>query len=80
MGKYEPLYKFLLHRREKSLTLSFQEIELILGDKLPPSAYTAVSWWEGTSSHSVQAGAWGEASWWVAKVDLDLRNVRFRRP
>ena len=37
MGKYEPLYKFLLHRREKSLTLSFQEIELILGDALPPS-------------------------------------------
>jgi hypothetical protein len=46
-GKYAPLEHYLrdLPVTRKEATLSFEQIERILNDKLPPSAYQYQAWW-----------------------------------
>ncbi|MBL0348664.1 hypothetical protein [Candidatus Villigracilis affinis] len=46
-GKYAPLEHHLrgLPASQKEATLSFEQIEGILNDKLPPSAYQYLAWW-----------------------------------
>ena len=45
--KYDPLYVYLAQQEPGSehLRLTFQQIEGILGESLPPSAYNHSSWW-----------------------------------
>jgi hypothetical protein len=60
-GKYTPLEHYLydLPELQKEVTLSFEQIERILNDKLPPSAYQYQAWWanEKEGNH-VNARAW----------------------
>ena len=60
-GKYTPLEKYLrdLPGGEREITLSFEQIERILNDRLPPSAYEYWAWWanEKEGNH-VNARAW----------------------
>lgn len=46
-GKYTPLENYLrdLSASQKEIALSFEQIEGILNDKLPPSAYEYWAWW-----------------------------------
>jgi hypothetical protein len=46
-GKYTPLEKYLrdLPEGQREITLRFEQIERILNDKLPPSAYEYWAWW-----------------------------------
>jgi len=60
-------------------TLSFGEIEQIIGDKLPPSAHNHREWWSNHAGSHVQARAWLEAGWEVESVDQEVQTVRFRR-
>ena len=83
MGKYDLLKKYLqsLPRAVDDKTLSFLEIERIVGDKLPRSAHDHPAWWSNPStplSHP-QAQAWLRAGWQVDKFDLRAQWVRFRR-
>jgi hypothetical protein len=47
-GKYTPLEKYLrdLPDSQREVTLRFEQIERILKDKLPSSAYEDRRWWE----------------------------------
>jgi len=80
-GKYAPLQMRLTNLSHSTSyeTLSFGEIEQIIGDKLPPSAHNHREWWSNHAGSHVQARAWLEAGWEVENVDQEARTVRFRR-
>ena len=81
--KYAPLRDFLRASPESvpEVTLSFEQMAMILGDSLPRSAYDHRQWWENQREHASrpQANAWMEAGYQVQRVDFTGRWVRFRR-
>jgi len=83
LSKYEPLRAFLEHAATcvSEMTLTFWQIESILGSPLPPSARRYRQWWANpSSSHDhPYAQAWLAAGWEVDMVDQHNECVRFRR-
>ncbi|MFQ5509947.1 MAG: hypothetical protein ACE5FN_11525 [Leptospirillia bacterium] len=77
MSKYEPLRRHLSRRSLGVWTASLPEIEIILGDTLPGSAWTSRAWW--TNDKQVQVRSWLNSGWRVEEVDLILKTVTFRR-
>ena len=81
-GKYTPLENHLrdLPDSLREVTLGFEQIEKILNDKLPPSAYEYWAWWanEKEGNH-VNARAWANAGWKVENVDFNKKRVNFVR-
>lgn len=81
-GKYSQLENYLrdLPASEKEVTLSFDQIERILNDKLPPSAYEYQQWWENEKEgNHVNARAWANAGWKVESVDFNRKQARLVR-
>ena len=81
-GKYSPLEQYLhgISVRQSDITVTFAQIEQILKNKLPPSAYQHRAWWANErDGRHVNAHAWLDASWKVADVDQQRGLVRFRR-
>ena len=80
--KYSPLQQYLrdLPVNQEEVTLTFELLEQILNDTLPPSAYQEGEWWgnqkQGTQ---VETLAWMEAGWMVDTVDLHAKRVHFVR-
>lgn len=74
-GKYEPLYQYLLKRQERRLTLSFAEMEAILGFALPKSAYTYPMWWNPSATHT-QCMSWTNAGYRAVNVSEGIRAKR----
>ena len=81
-GKYSPLEHYLhdLPASQKEVRLSFEQIERILNDKLPASAYEYQAWWanEKEGNH-VNARAWADAGWKVDEVNFKGKWARFVR-
>jgi len=65
------------------LTLTFAELERVLGGPLPDSAYTFRQWWTNQSNNDYrpQAKSWLSADFEIGAVKLDrsLGWIRFRR-
>lgn len=81
-GKYDPLEKYLrsLPRAQEEVTLSFENIEQVLNDTLPPSAYQDRAWWGNQAQGTqVEVIAWMDAGWMVDTVDLVEKRVKFVR-
>ncbi|MBC6438045.1 MAG: hypothetical protein GDA52_07885 [Rhodobacteraceae bacterium] len=80
MSKYTPLADYLRNQTTQRLTLTFRQIEGILGCPLPPSAYKHRPWWanEAEGNH-VQTAGWLAAGWQTADVDMRGQNVTFVR-
>lgn len=85
MKKYEPLkYKPLgaylaeLDGRRIKVTLIFKQIEKIIGDELPNSAYEHPQWWSNQEGGS-SAPHWRKAGFCVDSIDLKRQKVTFRR-
>jgi len=80
-GKYTPLENYLrgLPESQREVTLRFEQIERILKDKLPASAYEQ-SWWnkEKEGNH-VNARAWSNAGWKVESLDFNGKWVKLVR-
>jgi hypothetical protein len=79
MRKYRLLGDYLAKQPETSLSLTFQEIERILGFALPLSAHNHRAWWANSLSHP-QASAWLNVGWKVSKVDIEKKTVLLVRP
>ena len=82
MEKYSPLKSYLLTQKGSHLLFSFKQIEKIICDKLPPSAYYLRQWWENSKSPGrkhVQAVAWTSAGWEVDEVYFKSQQVSFRK-
>jgi len=83
VSKYDPLGDFLTNTRSniKENTLTFSQIEKILGFQLPYSAYHHRAWWANPSSATDHpyAQAWLAAGWKVESVKQSEKWVRFER-
>jgi len=83
MSKYEPLRLYLenIESTINEKTISFQEIERVLGFKLPKSAHEHRAWWSNPSSKAdhPHAQSWLMAGWIVDTVNQKDKWVRFRR-
>ena len=82
MSKYSPLRRYLsdLPSDTEEITISFDQVERMIGDKLPNSASRYLEWWSNEESGShVQAHAWMNANWVVETVNLNDKWVRFHR-
>jgi hypothetical protein len=84
-SKYQALEHHLKsqERSRREITLSFAEIEALIGQPLPRSAYTYREWWSNqiNVSNRPQAKAWIGAGFEVDTVQQrqDSGVVRFRR-
>jgi len=83
--KYEALEDYLAGKSVSvcDITVSFRQIENIIGNKLPKSAYTYTAWWANQTDkkNRPQAKAWLDANFVVDGFHLDKKNgwVRFMR-
>jgi hypothetical protein len=79
MGKYAPLGDFLRAQSRNEVPLTFAEIERITGVKLPVSALRHRPWWSNNAANSVMTKVWLEAGFETAQVDMERRQLVFRR-
>ena len=78
-SKYHPLFKHLQTCKAPEITLSFAEIEALIGDTLPASARKRKNWWSNRDSASaLQANAWIRAEYHVHRVNLEEQRVTFQ--
>ena len=78
-GKYEPLTEFLRRQSDAVVRMSFDEIERVIGAKLPPSATHHRAWWSNNAQNNVMTKAWRDAGFESEDVDMKRRRVAFRR-
>jgi hypothetical protein len=82
MSKYDALYDTLRGESRRTIHMSFEEVEEILGFVLPRTARERPQWWaneeNGKTGH-VQCRAWLDAGYRTANVDLEKESVRFSR-
>jgi hypothetical protein len=77
MAKYDRLTEWL---KKPSLPLTFDEIEKIIGERLPASAAQYRPWWGNeVNAESRQCHAWLDAGWQVESVDLNNKRVVFKK-
>lgn len=76
--KYIPLTAYLKRKRGRFVTLSFDQIEEIIGEPLPNSAKVLKrKWWSNNTKGRTQGTGWLNAGWRV--VGLEGTKVYFRR-
>lgn len=80
-GKYAPIYGWFSERptSEDQLTLSFEQVEQLIGEPLPDSARNHRAWWANDSVGHAQSQAWLSAGWRVSDFDLAQGQVTFER-
>lgn len=76
MSKYAPLQEFLSNQKDTPVMLTYQEMENLIGFKLPNSAYRHRAWW----SNGKRGGSkfWLRVGWMVDSVALG-QTVSFRQ-
>jgi hypothetical protein len=78
-SRYAPLARWLQSQREDKARMTFEQIEQIIGDKLPESARQHRSWWANDAEAHVQSQQWLEAGWRVATLNMMDEQVTFVR-
>jgi DNA-binding transcriptional regulator YiaG len=79
-SKYSPLFEHLQRCNQEAVTLTFAEIEALMGCSLPTSALNKKNWWSNRdSSSALQAGAWIGAGYHIESVDLTQQTVSFQK-
>jgi hypothetical protein len=78
---YAPLGAYLAGQPGPTHTLTFPEVEAILGRPLPASAATAQAWawWTNDAGHSQADYGWLAAGWLVERIDRRQQTVTFRK-
>lgn len=80
MSKYRPLTAFLKDKTAHQLSLTFAEVEKVLGFKLPLSAYEHPAWWANDTGQShAQAKAWLSAGYATEQVNRKAKKLVFTR-
>jgi hypothetical protein len=70
MGKYQPLEAFLSGCEADETTMSFEEIEAVIGADLPEAAHTHRAWWSNNPSNNVMTRCWLAAGYRTERVDM----------
>ena len=76
MAKYEPLRDHLASCTGDTVSMTFPQVEELVGS-LPPTARSTQQWWANDSK--VQAKAWRAAGWHVDSAALTDERVVFAR-
>lgn len=76
--KYVGLTSYLKQCIKDRITLSFSEIEGVMGDTLPPSAYKHRAFWSNSRTHSVAYG-WLDAGYKTVNINLENRVITFEK-
>lgn len=79
MGKYEALGPFLRGQRTPEVRVTFAEIEKVIGEKLPRSAYVHRPWWSNNPSNSAMTKVWLDAGFRTEQVDMAGQKLVFRQ-
>ena len=80
-SKYDPLKAYLQDQRSKVVTLTFTQIEKILGSPLPRSARIRREWWaneDPRDTRHVQCRAW-KLTGRTATPNLSTSTVHFAK-
>ncbi len=77
MTKYAALEDHLRETGEDTVSMSFADIEQIIGAELPASAYKHRPWWSNNPSNSVITYSWLKAGYKTANVDMDGQTLNF---
>ncbi len=78
-SKYCTLGEHLLQNEKDQLTMSFSDVEKVLGFPLPKSARKFRTWWANDSTHSHAVNGWLKYGWQVNEINLKEGYVLFRR-
>ncbi len=80
-SRYTPLADWLRSRpgKDDRVSLSFEEIEEIIGGDLPNSAYTHRAWWANDSVAHYHSRLWLEAGWRRSFLNMSTKTVIFAR-
>ena len=78
-SRYAPLVSHLAKHRPDSLSLRFEDVEGILGRKLPSAAYRHRAWWANDRVSHTQSRLWLEAGWRVSSISVTAETVTFAR-
>ncbi|WP_084534249.1 HNH endonuclease [Paraburkholderia dilworthii] len=80
MTKYQPLAEHLAAQSVSELTLSFADVEKIIGETLPPTADRFKPFWANSRTKDGHPGrCWLEQGWRQVGLDQANRLVTFRR-
>ena len=80
-SEYRSLQKYLTERHADIVVLTFNQIEDLLGFRLPPPASLHSTWWadeDASRPESAQSRAWTQANR-TATPNLTARTVMFER-
>jgi hypothetical protein len=75
-GKYWPLWEWLLRQEHRPITVTFSDIEQVLGFALPDSCRSHVAHWHSYDGSAV-ARAIIDAGWRARQVQLNSGTVTF---
>lgn len=78
MNKYDPLGKYLEISNKEIVRLTYEEIEKIICDKLPKTAFNNKAWWSNNDRSHVQSAAWSDAGYKVHEIRL-VEFIVFRK-
>lgn len=81
-SRYAGLALWLQTEVEEGLNkvpLTFEQVEKIIKDKLPPSARHHRNWWANDSVGHTQSQQWLEVGWRVSNVNISEERVVFSR-
>jgi hypothetical protein len=82
-SKYGALAEYLRRQSGPRHSMSFAEIEALIGTPLPVSSRTWSAWWSNDrspdSSHVQSKHGWLAAGWEVDSFDLSQQIVTFRK-
>ena len=79
MSKYAPLTGYLSSSGMDYIPMTFAEVEEVIGDKLPRSAFEYRPWWSNNPSNHVNADSWLRAGYKTENVDMAERKLAFRK-
>lgn len=79
MPKYAPLTGYLSSSGMDYIPMTFAEVEEVIGDKLPRSAFEYRPWWSNNPSNHVNADSWLSAGYKTSDVDMGGHKLVFRK-
>ena len=77
-GKYRPLWEWLRRQTDPVITVTFNDVERVLGFPLPPSSRRHLPHWYGYDNTAV-GRAIRDAGWRARNVSLNSETVTFER-
>lgn len=77
MTKYAELETYLRESGQEMISMTFSDIEKVIGADLPPSAFKHRPWWSNNPSNSVITHSWLKAGYKTENVDMAGKTLDF---